>query len=117
MSLIPGLKLECVLATLLGEQLSLGSKRKTGSAFWRGLVAGSLLVVDLVVTVRPGSDLNVVAAQLARAGLQVHDKLEAIGSVTGSAEDADVTRLRNVPGVLDVTEGVPIQLGPPGTPR
>jgi hypothetical protein len=112
-SLIPGLKLECVLATLLGEQLSLGSKRKTGAAWLRG----AFLVVDLVVTVRPGSDLNVVAAQLTRAGLQVHDKLEAIGSITGSAEDADVTRLRNVPGVLDVTEGVPIQLGPPGTPR
>ena len=74
-------------------------------------------MVDLVVTVKPDSDLNAVAAQLAQAGLRVHDKLEAIGSVTCSAQDADLGRLRSVPGVLDVTESVPIQLGPPGTPR
>lgn len=86
-------------------------------ASWRGLAAGSLLVVDLVVTIKPGSDLDAIAAQLAQTGLQVHEKLGAIGSVTGSAQDADVARLRNVPGVLDVTETVPIQLNPPGTPR
>jgi hypothetical protein len=55
------------------------------SAFWRGLAAGSLLMVDLVVTVKPGNDLDVVAAQLVQAGLQVHTKLTAVGSITGSA--------------------------------
>jgi hypothetical protein len=84
---------------------------------WRGLAAGSLLMVDLVVTVKPSSDFDAVSAQLAQAGLRVHDKLEAIGSITGSAREEDVARLRTVPGVLDVTESVPIQLNPPGTPR
>jgi hypothetical protein len=74
-------------------------------------------VVDLVVTVKPDSDLDAVAAQLAQAGLEVREKLAAIGSITGSAQDADLPRLRRVPGVLDVAKSVPIQLDPPGTPR
>ena len=90
---------------------------KVSSAFWRGLAAWSFLMVDLVVTVKPDSDLDAVSAQLGQAGLQVHDKLEAVGSITGSAREIDVPRLRTVPGVLDVTESAPIQLNPPGTPR
>jgi hypothetical protein len=74
-------------------------------------------MVDLIVTVQPGSDINAVADQLAKAGFQVHDKLEAVGSITGSARDSDVARLRVVRGVADVTESLPIQLNPPGTPR
>src|SRR4051812_42752563 len=86
------------LSRATGRRLVLNGRSarslKLGSTFWRGLAAGSLLVVDLVVTVKPGSDLNAVTAQLAQAGLQVHSKLEAIGSVTGSAQDADIARLR-----------------------
>jgi hypothetical protein len=74
-------------------------------------------VVDLVITVKPGHDIHAVAAQLAQAGLQVQDKLEAIGSITGSAQDKDVPQLKGVPGVADISESVPIQLNPPGTPR
>ncbi|MGI8568354.1 MAG: hypothetical protein ACR2KT_04440 [Methylocella sp.] len=74
-------------------------------------------MVDLVVTVKPGSDFDAVSAHLSQAGLEVRDKLEAVGSITGSAREIDVPRLRNVPGVLDVTESAPIHLNPPGTPR
>jgi hypothetical protein len=84
---------------------------------WRGLVAGSVLMADLIVTVHPGADLDSVADQLAKAGLQVQDKLHAVGSITGSAQDKDIARLRAVPGVADVSPGHSFQLNPPGTPR
>jgi hypothetical protein len=84
---------------------------------WRGLVVGSVLVADLIITVHPGADLDSVADQLAKAGLQVQDKLHAVGSITGSAQDKDIPQLRGVPGVADVSQGHTFQLNPPGTPR
>jgi hypothetical protein len=54
---------------------------------------------------------------LAKAGLQVQDKLYAVGSITGSAQDKDIPQLRGVPGVADVSQGHTFQLNPPGTPR
>ena len=84
---------------------------------WRGVFAGSVLVADLIITVRPGADLDSVADQLAKAGLQVQDKLHAVGSITGSAQDKDIPQLRGVPGVADVSPGHTFQLNPPGTPR
>jgi hypothetical protein len=74
-------------------------------------------VADLVVTIVPGTDLNTVSTQLVQAGLQLHETLEAIGTITGSADDADIPQLRRVPGVADVAKSVPVQIGPPGTPR
>jgi hypothetical protein len=74
-------------------------------------------MADLIITVKPGHDIHAVAAQLVQAGLTVQDKLEAIGSITGSAQDDDMARLKAVAGVAEVTESVPIQLNPPGTPR
>ena len=84
---------------------------------WRGLLAGNVLVADLIITVHPGADLDKVADQLAKAGLQVQDKLYAVGSITGSAQDKDIPQLRGVPGVADVSQGHTFQLNPPGTPR
>jgi hypothetical protein len=84
---------------------------------WRGFFAGSVLVADVVITVHPGADLDKIADQLAKAGLQVQDKLHAVGSITGSAEDKDIPQLRGVPGVADVSQGHTFQLNPPGTPR
>jgi len=80
-------------------------------------LVGSVLVADLIITVHPGADLDSVADQLAKAGLQVQDKLHAVGSITGSAEDKDIPQLRGVPGVADVSQGHTFQLNPPGTPR
>lgn len=84
---------------------------------WRALLLGSVLVVDVVVTVQPGTNLDGVADQLTKAGLQVHDKLHAVGSITGSAQDKDIPQLRSVPGVADISHGHSFQLNPPGTPR
>jgi len=78
---------------------------------------GSVLVADLIVTVHPGADLDSVAEQLAKAGLQVRDKLHAVGSITGSAQDQHIPQLRSIPGVADVSPGHSFQLNPPGTPR
>ena len=63
---------------------------------WRGFVTGSVLVADLIVTVHPGADLDNVADQLAKAGLQVQDKLHALGSITGSVARLDHGRIGKV---------------------
>ncbi len=84
---------------------------------WRGLLVGSVLVADVVITVQPGADLDSVADELAKAGLQVQDKLHAVGSITGSVQDKDIPQLRGVPGVVDVSHSHTFQLNPPGTPR
>ena len=74
-------------------------------------------MADLIITVHPSADLDKVADELAKAGLQVHDKLHAIGSITGSAPDQHIPQLRSIPGVADVSPGQSFQLNPPGTPR
>jgi hypothetical protein len=74
-------------------------------------------MADLIVTVQPGSNLDAIAEQLAKAGFQVHEKLAAVGAITGSTQDPDLAQLRRIPGVADVGQDLPIQLNPPGTPR
>jgi hypothetical protein len=74
-------------------------------------------MADLIVTVHPGSDIDAVADRLAKAGFQVKDKLEAVGAIIGSAQDQHIALLRNIPGVTDISESLPVQLNPPGTPR
>jgi hypothetical protein len=73
-----------------------------------------VLVADLIITVHPGADLDKVADQLAKAGLQVQDKLYAVGSITGSAQDKDIPQLRGVPGVADVQSGPHFSAEPAG---
>lgn len=73
-------------------------------------------MAEFVVTVRPGANIHHVAGELTKMGFAVKDKLEAVGSITGSAQPQDVSRLKAIIGVSDVEESVPIQLPPPGSP-
>jgi hypothetical protein len=70
----------------------------------------------LVITISKERPIHEVAHDLRKAGLQVDQVLENIGSVTGSAETGTVERLRSIPGVADVSPDHPVNIGPPGAP-
>ena len=63
---------------------------------------------------RPVQD---IAKDLAAAGFVAGQVLEEIGTITGSAADSAVTKLRNVRGVQDVSPDTPIDIGPPDAPE
>ncbi len=67
----------------------------------------------VIVTIgdRPIQD---VAKDLADAGLKDPQVLEEIGSITGSAKEDVVPKLRKVRGVKDVSPDIPVYVGPPG---
>lgn len=46
--------------------------------------------------------MNELLNELSNAGLVVSHVLEAMGGITGSAEDQAAERLRHIPGVLNV---------------
>ena len=57
-----------------------------------------------------------IAKDLADAGLIGGQILAEIGSITGSAGDKVVAKLRKVPGVIDVSPDTPVDVGPPDSP-
>ncbi len=59
---------------------------------------------------RPMLDL---AKDLTKAGFSVDQMLEEIGSITGTADEESIEKLRGVRGVLDIAPEVPIDVGPP----
>lgn len=70
----------------------------------------------LVITLSGDRPIHEVTADLRAAGLDVDQVLEAIGSVTGSFHSKNVTRLRRIRGVADVSPDHPVDIGPPGAP-
>lgn len=66
-----------------------------------------------VITASDARPLAAIAEDLAKAGLKSVQVLEAIGLVTGSADEAAADRLREVDGVSAVEAEVPVDIGPP----
>jgi hypothetical protein len=67
-------------------------------------------MVDVVVTVHPGSDLNTVEKRLLAVGFKVHQKLDAINSIIGTTSDLDLSRIRSVEGVRDASVNAPVHI-------
>lgn len=66
----------------------------------------------VIVTVNPEADLAAVVRLLARHGLRHPQALEVVSLVHGEAPESALPRMRQVPGVVDVSlEGV-VQLDP-----
>lgn len=59
--------------------------------------------------------IGAIAEQLAAAGLDVHDVHDAISVITGTVDEAAVSSLQEVPGVLDVERQRQVQIPPPGS--
>jgi hypothetical protein len=69
----------------------------------------------LIVTTGGDRPIKEVAKELADAGLKDVQVLEEVGSITGSAEEEAVPKLRKVRGIVDVEQDVPVDVGPPGS--
>ena len=68
----------------------------------------------MVITMSGERPIHEVARDLKAAGFEVGQVLDAIGSVTGSADPKLVKQLRAVHGVADVSGDHPVDIGPPG---
>jgi hypothetical protein len=68
--------------------------------------------LHLQVTVEHGQALDSVCARLTAQGFAVGEVLADIDVIVGTAPASSLARLRRVPGVTDVAEQTPIDLGP-----
>jgi hypothetical protein len=68
-----------------------------------------------IVTTSPDRPIAEIARKLAAAGFAVEAVNEEINSISGTATDQAVAKMRSVPGVADVSPDVPIEIGPPGS--
>jgi hypothetical protein len=66
-----------------------------------------------IITTNSDRSIHEIAKDLADAGLTGSQVLEEVGSITGSAGDKTVTKLRKVRGVVDVSPDFPVDVGPP----
>lgn len=69
-----------------------------------------------VVTTSGDRALKDVRKELVDAGFNVEKVLDAIGCITGTAEDNVAKKARNIPGVVDVSPEQSIDIGPPDAP-
>jgi len=70
-----------------------------------------------IVTTSADRPIRDVARDLADAGFSVGQVLEEVGSITGDAAEDSVGKLRAIPGVVDVSPDMPINIGPPDSPE
>ena len=68
-----------------------------------------------IVTTSP-EQISEVRKKLTEAGFSVDQVLHEIGSITGTASDDVIEKLRSVDGVSDVSPDHPIDIGPPDSP-
>ncbi len=68
---------------------------------------------EWVVTASAERPLEAVAADLANAGFEVQHVLTEMGVIAGSADEKVVAILRTLPGVLDISPGGVLEIGPP----
>ena len=66
-----------------------------------------------IVTTSSDRSIKDIASDLKKAGFSVGHVLEEIGSITGAAAEETVTKLRSIPGVVDVSPDRSISIGPP----
>jgi hypothetical protein len=67
----------------------------------------------VIVTLSGDRPIQHVTRDLKAKGFEVNEVLEHIGSVTGFAAPEIRQALRNVPGVADVSDDHPVDIGPP----
>ena len=67
-----------------------------------------------IVTTDGIRPIDEIVPELARAGLHVEQVLDAIGSVTGTADASALDAVRAVRGVVDVSPDGAVDVGPPG---
>jgi hypothetical protein len=69
-----------------------------------------------IVTTSGDRKIGDVNNDLAKSGFATDQVLSEIGSITGSANDDVVEKLRAIPGVADVSPEISVDIGPPDAP-
>jgi CBS-domain-containing membrane protein len=69
-----------------------------------------------IVTTAPDQPVAELVPSLAGAGFSVEQVLDEIGCVIGRCSPAQAEALRGMAGVLDVSPGADIDIGPPDPP-
>jgi hypothetical protein len=75
--------------------------------------------MDLLVSIKDEykDQLSEVATNLKNAGMNIEQKLESLGILTGSVDSAEtIDVLRKVEGVSHVTESRQVHIAPPDHP-
>jgi hypothetical protein len=67
-----------------------------------------------VITTSGDRPLSDIAKELEGAGLKGAEVLKEIGTITGSAEETALRKIRKVRGVEDVSPDAGVDIGPPG---
>ena len=70
-----------------------------------------------IITTSSERAIKDIASDLKKAGFSVGHVLEEVGSITGAAAADTVTKLRSIPGVVDVSPDAPIDIGPPDSDK
>jgi uncharacterized protein with ACT and thioredoxin-like domain len=68
-----------------------------------------------IITIGGDRPIQDIAEELANAGLKNVQILQQIGSITGSADEEDVRKMRKIHGVVDISPERRIDIGPPGS--
>jgi hypothetical protein len=66
-----------------------------------------------IITTGGDRPIREIARDLARAGLKGGKVLELVGSITGTANDTAIAKIRSVRGVVEVSPDIEIDIGPP----
>ena len=69
-----------------------------------------------VVTLAGHRPLAKIRSELEAAGFRVEEALEAIGVITGTADEKVIGKLRHVEDVVSVEQDQEIDIGPPDGP-
>jgi hypothetical protein len=70
------------------------------------------------VTTSADRPIRDIAKDLKKAGFTVGQVLEDIGVITGRSDDETVKKkVRSIKGVVDVSPDLPVDVGPPDSPK
>ncbi len=69
----------------------------------------------MIITVGGDRPIQDIAKELVDAGLKNIQVLQQIGSITGSADEEAVKKMRKVRGIVDISPERHIDIGPPGS--
>lgn len=70
-----------------------------------------------VVTLSKDRPSGEVRQALEAAGFEVDQMMDEIGVITGRSDEESAGKLRDLPGVADVSADHPVDIGPPGSPH
>lgn len=68
-----------------------------------------------IITTNAKRPITDIAKDVGAAGLKGVRVLKEVGSITGSADEKVVAKLRKVRGVVDVSPDADVDIGPPGS--